>query len=42
MKRLSKASLYKACNLCIAFASFLHLAYKSFVFFGEIPYPTED
>lgn len=42
MKRISKASLFKACNLCIAFASFLHLGLKSFIFFGEIPYPTEE
>lgn len=41
MKRLSRSFLFKACNLCIAFASFLHLGYVSYILFGELPYPEE-
>jgi len=42
MKHLSRSCLFTVCNLCIAFASFLHWGHVSYVLFGELPYPTED
>lgn len=42
MKHLTKSWIFKVCNLCIAFAGFLHITKMSIFLFGEQPYPEEE
>lgn len=39
MKRFTKSWMFKACNLCIAFAGFAFWDKVSFFLFGEQEYP---
>lgn len=42
LKRISKATLYTICSLCLAFSGFLTYKSQSFLLFGEPEYPTEE
>lgn len=42
LKRISKATLYTLCSLCLAFSGFITFPGTSFLLFGEPEYPTEE
>lgn len=43
LKRISKATLYTICSLCLAFSGFMtYTGGRSFILFGEPEYPTEE
>ncbi len=42
LKRISKATLYTICSLCLAFSGFINIPGRSLLMFGEPEYPTEE